>query len=490
MYCYGVYNLSAGTATFSTNHQQPILGTGNGYGPDYWATGILTVGGTGRLTVSGIILGNSAGGSVGIVNLGAVGSGGGTLSTINLMRGANGGGGTSGGTATVNFHGGALQATVGTGGNDPAGNPNTGLLIGTTNYVYSEGAVIDTNGFNVTIPTALSAPTGNGVTGIAPTAGGSGYIGAPVVKISGGGGVGATAKATIDSATGHVTGIVITNPGTDYTNAPTVTFEGGGGSGATLGTIALTANASGGLTKIGLGTLTLTGTNNYAGMTTVSAGTLDLSAAASLPSGSYVVNGSKLLLGMKSPAVAGLQVVVGTLSGGTVTSSTTYDIQSGTINTVLAGSVGSTKTSAGVATINNPTYTGATSISRGALTFSGALPGGNYAISAGTLSVGTLFKAIGTFQITGGTINGTGTLTSNTAYDVQGGQVSPVLAGGVGLNKTGETTAVLSGANSYSGLTTVSYGTLVFDGGRAERGPLAGRRRVLRPTISAAEAWR
>ena len=236
MYCYGVYNLSAGTATFSANHQQPILGTGNGYGSDYLPTGVLTISGTGRLTASAanMLLGNSAN-SVGIVNLGALGTGGGVLSTINLMRGANGGGGTSGGTALVNFHGGTLQAATSTVGNDPAGNPNTGLLIGTTNYVYGEGAVIDTNNHVVTIATALSMPGGNGVTGIPVTGGGSGYLGAPVVQISGGGGIGATANATINPATGIITGIAITNPGTGYTSAPMVTLQGGGGFGGNFG---------------------------------------------------------------------------------------------------------------------------------------------------------------------------------------------------------------------------------------------------------------
>jgi len=58
-----------------------------------------------------------------------------------------------------------------------------------------------------------------------------------------------------------VTGIVITNPGT-YTagTVPTITLTGGGGTGAsaTLGALN-TANVSGGLTKIGNGTLTISG---------------------------------------------------------------------------------------------------------------------------------------------------------------------------------------------------------------------------------------
>ena len=39
-----------------------------------------------------------------------------------------------------------------------------------------------------------------------------------------------------------------------------------------------------------------------------------------------------------------------------------------------------------------------------------SLPGGNYAISDGTLNLNGLSQTIGTFQITGGTVTGTGTL--------------------------------------------------------------------------------
>lgn len=73
--------------------------------------------------------------------------------------------------------------------------------------------------------------TGGTVSGIAVTAGGSGYTTAPTVSITGGGGSGATATATVSG--GVVTAITVTAAGTSYTTAPTVTFSGGGGLGAT-----------------------------------------------------------------------------------------------------------------------------------------------------------------------------------------------------------------------------------------------------------------
>ena len=62
---------------------------------------------------------------------------------------------------------------------------------------------------------------------------GSGYTSDPVVTITGGGGTGATAAATIDPGTGTVTAIDILTTGSAYTAAPTVTITGGGGTGAT-----------------------------------------------------------------------------------------------------------------------------------------------------------------------------------------------------------------------------------------------------------------
>jgi hypothetical protein len=60
--------------------------------------------------------------------------------------------------------------------------------------------------------------------------GGSGYTTAPVVTISGGGGFGATATASVTA--GAVTGISIDDNGQGYTSIPTITFTGGGGTGA------------------------------------------------------------------------------------------------------------------------------------------------------------------------------------------------------------------------------------------------------------------
>jgi hypothetical protein len=69
------------------------------------------------------------------------------------------------------------------------------------------------------------------------TNGGSGYTGVPTVVISGGGGSGATAGASVSG--GVVTAVNVFTYGSGYTGTPTVTISGGNGTGATA-----TANVS------------------------------------------------------------------------------------------------------------------------------------------------------------------------------------------------------------------------------------------------------
>ena len=75
-----------------------------------------------------------------------------------------------------------------------------------------------------------------GISAVNVTNGGSGYTTAPTVALTGGGGTGATATATV--AGGKITGFVITNPGSGYTSAPTVGLTGAGTGGAATAVVA------------------------------------------------------------------------------------------------------------------------------------------------------------------------------------------------------------------------------------------------------------
>ncbi|MBN2580810.1 MAG: autotransporter-associated beta strand repeat-containing protein [Pirellulales bacterium] len=225
------------------------------------------------------------------------------------------------------------------------------------------------------------------------------------------------------------------------------------------------SNGTAGIHKTGNGRLDLSGNNFYNGTTTVDDGILRFANSNAMTSCDYIVNGGTLDIGGISKSIGTFRITGGTVTGNTLTSNAPYDIQGGTVNARLAGTVGLTKTGEGTATVTAPIYTGTTTIQEGTLTILGTLPGGNYAIHGGILDIGTLSRPIGYFQMTGGTVSGTSTLTSNAPYDVQAGTINANLAGPIGLNKTGAGTAILNGQNTYMGGTTVSGGTLQIGNG-------------------------
>ncbi len=289
--CPGVLNVGGnGTLNFGTT---AVGGFGTGIWVGEVGTGVMTVSGNGAVNIPAdsitIANGTTNGGNrsvSGILNLD-----GGVVTTNSIT--ASTGSGTS--TSILNFNGGTLKANI----DNTNFIKNATTAGGTFNaFVYGGGATIDDGGHNVTLQAPLQAPSGNGISSAGLTATGSGFIDTPIVTITGGGGTGATAVANVD-ANGNLTGITITNPGTGYTSAPTFALSGGGvgNTGAITGTPGLVPNVSGGLTKAGVGTVTLTGSNTYAGATNVTAGTLALAGGSivspvTVTSGVFGGNGS------------------------------------------------------------------------------------------------------------------------------------------------------------------------------------------------------
>jgi len=231
------------------------------------------------------------------------------------------------GVGWINFMGGTLRAA--TTGQTILPSGLTAVRTYAAFGAYAGGAVIDTDGKNVTVAKPVIAPEGNGVYAIAVADGGSGYIGEPYVSIRGGGGEGATAVANMtDDGTGNgtyrVVSITVTCPGFGYTTAPDIAFLRGGygATEASAGSVTLAPNASGGLQKIGAGALTLGTANTYTGVTTVTGGTLKLGNAAALPTQTRVVLAGGTL----------------DLSGYTVTNAVSGSgvLTNGTVETVLS----------------------------------------------------------------------------------------------------------------------------------------------------------
>ena len=215
----------------------------------------------------------------------------------------------------------------------------------------------------------------------------------------------------------------------------------------------------------GPGTLVLTGTNTYSGGTSVEAGTLQLSGAGTLgaPTGTLSVSGGVLDLGGTAQTTGALTLTGGTIQDGVLTSSA-YDVQAGTISAVLAGAGALTKTGSGVVVLSGAnTYSGGTTLTSGTLVvgISSALGTGALSMAAGT----TLSIAGGNFTLANNiSISGDTTFTpaAGTTQTISG-VISDGASPGV-LDLQGPGTLVLTGANTYSGGTSVEAGTLQLSG--------------------------
>ena len=113
-----------------------------------------------------------------------------------------------------------------------AGKTIIGSKSGTKALVINQTAVDAVTGDPNTIfvKYITGGSTTTKIQGIAVTTPGSGYLTAPTVTITSGGGSGGVATAVISN--GYVLAINVTNQGSGYTSTPTVTITGGSGSGA------------------------------------------------------------------------------------------------------------------------------------------------------------------------------------------------------------------------------------------------------------------
>ena len=209
---------------------------------------------------------------------------------------------------------------------------------------------------------------------------------------------------------GSIVGNVVDNATLDFNRSDDLTFGG-------------IVSGNGSLTKSGANTLTLTGDNTYTGNTTISLGTLQLGDGGTTGSVARNIVDNGALIFNRSDAPIYSRVISGT---GTVT-----QVGSGTL--ILTG---------------NNTYTGDTTISAGTLQIGDA---GNSGSVAGDIvdNAALVFSRSNT-QTYAGIVSGSGTLT-----------------------KIGTNTLRLTGDNTYTGITTISSGTLQL-GNNSTSGSIVG----------------
>jgi autotransporter-associated beta strand protein len=253
-------------------------------------------------------------------------------------------------------------------------------------------------------------------------------------------------------------GAVIDTDGKNITIAQALLHSNVGGDNAT----------DGGLTKNGLGTLTLSGTSTYNGGTVINVGTLALGNTTDtlLNTGAINVNGGTLDIGANSDTVGAVTLTSGSItgSGGTLTGSS-YGVQSGSVTAILGGSgVVLTKTTSGTVTLSGAnTYTGNTVVSAGTLALGAS--GSLAANSSVSLAAGGTFDVSAIASYTWGasaalTASGTGTTVGTDAAELKGGATGVDLGSRpVTLNFT---PASFSGDSTHPAL-YVSAGTLTIN---------------------------
>ena len=357
---------------------------------------------------------------------------------------------------------------------------DAGISFNTTGYILSGGTAIEMNGANattnaITVDTGVTATIGTDITGSTGVGkAGAGTLVLNSAKSYTGGTTITTGTLQLgDGATnGSVTGNITNNASLAFNNGVAQTFAGD-------------ISGTGALTKSGAGVLTLTGTNTFAGKTTITAGFVAASGEAKFGANPGAFTADQISLnggGIQSngninfSSNRGLTLAAG---GGTFNSVGTDVI---TLTNVVTGSGALTKTGAGELQIDAAnTFTGGLVINDGRVKLGNA--GALNSSSPNSVSFGAGATAAAVLEINGNSLtisslnthatpgapvvenaNGTSatlTVNNSTANTYAGTMQNGTGAGTLALTKSGAGALTLSGNNSYTGGTTLSAGSIV-----------------------------
>ncbi|NBV01529.1 MAG: hypothetical protein EBS31_08960, partial [Burkholderiaceae bacterium] len=378
-----------------------------------------------------------------------------TVAAVNITGGQVTGTGTLGG-ASYDFANasGTVNISAVISGSAGVTKTGAGTLVLSGANTYTGETVISAGKIIVRHNTALGSTSGG--TSVAAGATLDLYnvdVGAEQVTLSGG-----TLTDVTSSLAGNIVLTADSNIGA--TNADDVL------------TLSGVISGSYGITKVGAGTVVLGGNNTYTGTTTVSSGTLSVTGSLADVTSVTVASGATYSLGASDTITALLGAGNVVLNGNTLTVDGSVDT---TYSGVMSGAGALIKNGAANFTMSGAnTYTGGTTINAGTLSLGAhnvLSNTGAVNVSGGTLDIRSFNDTVGTVTLSSGVITGsTGQLTSAN-YNVTNTSgttiISAILAGNGQLTKTGAGTLTLSGANTYTGDTTINAGTLKLTGSLA-----------------------